>query len=137
LTISLRPGIDPAPTTAQMMRPLDRNAAAKLRDARQRDPEGAVFQEGALSQLITQALSQRELQTAAALAALATEMHPKSAVLLAQASRVAEEGENRAGAVAAATACAALDVGNDWRAMAAIAQCKAGLERFKETSPPQ
>jgi pimeloyl-ACP methyl ester carboxylesterase len=131
LTVSVRPGIEPAPTTVEIMRSLDSNAAATLADARLRDPEGAVFQESALSALVSEALLHRQLQTAAALAALATELHPKSAVLLAQATRVAEEGENRAGAVASATACAALDPGTDWRATAAIAECKAALERFK------
>lgn len=134
LTVSVRPGIEPAPTTVQMMRSLDDNAAATLAAARLRDPEGAVFQESALSELISQALVQRQLRTAAALVALATELHPKSAVLLAQATRVAEEGGNRAGALASATACVALDAGNDWRAAAAIEQCKAGLERLRKTS---
>jgi hypothetical protein len=64
-------------------------------------------------------------------------MAQSSAVLLAQASRVAEARGDRSGAIVAATACADLHAENDWQAAAAIGQCKARLERLRKTLSPQ
>jgi hypothetical protein len=135
VTVTARPGTAPAPTVADLLRSLDVDAVANLKAARARDPEAEVFEEPALSRLIAQALASGDLKTAAALADLAIGLHPTSAVLLAQASRVAEAGGNRSGAIAAATACAGLHSENDWQAAAAIRQCQDRLQRLRILSP--
>jgi pimeloyl-ACP methyl ester carboxylesterase len=137
ISVTVRPGTTPAPTAAALVRSLDAGSVASLKAARSRDPEADVFTESALSGLIAQALASGDLKTAAALGDLAIDMHPASAILLAQASRVAEAGGNRSGAIAAATTCAQLHAENDWRATAAIGQCRDRLERLGRTPVPR
>ncbi len=135
VTVTERPGTTPAPTAADLLRSLDTDAVVNLEAARARDPEAEVFEESALVRLIAQALASTDLKTAAALADLAIDLHPTSAVLLAQASRVDEATGNRSGAIEAATTCAGLRAENDWQAAAAIAQCQDRLRRLRIASP--
>jgi hypothetical protein len=134
LTVTQRAGVVPAPTAVDLMRSLNADAVANLRAARARDPEAEIFGESALVRLIAQAFASRDFETAAALADLAIDVHPTSALLLAQSSRVAEAGGNRSRAIEAATACAALRSGNDWQAAASIMQCRERLQRLNTSS---
>jgi hypothetical protein len=135
VTVTERAGTAPAPTAADLLRSLDVDAVVNLKAARARDPEAEVFEEPTLFRLIAQALASEDLKTAGALADLAIDLHPASAVLLAQASRVAEAGGNPSGAIEAATACAGLHTENDWQAAAAIRQCQDRLQRLRISSP--
>jgi pimeloyl-ACP methyl ester carboxylesterase len=135
VTVAERAGTTPAPTAVDILRSINVDAVAKLKAARLRDPDAEVFEVPALSRLVAHAVASADLKTAAAMAHLAIEIHPMSAVLLAQASRVDEAGGNLAGALDAATACAALRAENDWQAAAAIGQCRDRVERLKKSPP--
>ena len=133
VTVAARGGTTPAPTAAALARSLNADVVANLKAARSRDPEADVFTETALSGLVAQALAAGDLKTASALADFAIDLHPASAVLLAQAGRAAEAAGDRSGAILTATACAQLRADNDWRAAAAIGQCRDRLERLTRT----
>jgi hypothetical protein len=128
--VTLRPGIDPAPTTSMVLRSLSDTTAADLIAVRQRDPEAPIFQEHSLSQLITAAAA-REPRLAGELADFAVTLHPASAVLLAQASEVALAAGERAKAKESAQACAGIKVDSDWQASIAVAKCSALLRRLQ------
>jgi hypothetical protein len=128
--LTVHPRVEPAPTTLQVMGTLSRTSAVALREAHRVDPDGDVFQVSNLSRVIRKAVATRDLETAGALADFAVELHGTSAVLQQQRSQVLEDRGQHEAALACATACAALEAGQDWRAGGAIAQCRERVERL-------
>ncbi len=123
ITVTVRPGIEPAPTITAVLQTLSDRTVADLKDARQRDPEAALFHESSLSQLVT-AASARQPRVVGGLADFAVSVHPTSAVLLAQASDVALGTGDRAKAIERARSCAAIDVDSDWQASIAVGNAR-------------
>jgi pimeloyl-ACP methyl ester carboxylesterase len=130
LTVTVRPRIEPAPTTTAVLQSLSDATLSGLTEARQRDPEAAIFQERSLWQLVTSA-SARQPRLAEALADFAVNLHPTSAVLLEQASQIALGAGDRAKAAERARRCASIKVESDWQASIAVAKCGALLQRLQ------
>jgi hypothetical protein len=129
--VTVRPGTEPAPTTAQVIASVGRDTVTMLAAAQARDPGAPVFEEGSLSRLVARALTNGDVDAAAALARFALVGHPRSAVLLQQAGAVAERQGDRAYALTTAMTCSGLQAENDWRAAAAIRQCQDRVERLE------
>jgi pimeloyl-ACP methyl ester carboxylesterase len=136
ITVTVRPGIEPAPTTTAVLQTLSDRTVADLKDARQRDPEAALFHESSLSQLVAEA-SARQPRVVCGLVDFAVSVHPTSAALLAQASDVALGAGDRAKAIGSARSCAAIDVDSDWQASIAVGKCTALLRRLLPSDYPQ
>jgi hypothetical protein len=134
LTVTLRPAIEPAPTTRAAIESLSDSTLANLKDARQRDPEAPLFEEYNLRELVA-AASVRRASMAAPLAEFAVGLHPASAVLLAQASEIVLAAGDRSKAIETARACAALKPEADWQASIAVGKCTALLQRLPPGSP--
>lgn len=130
LTVTVRSGIDPAPTTATILRSLNETTMSDLIAARQRDPEARIFEEHSLSQLMA-AASAQDPRLASELADFAVKLHPTSAVLLAQAGEIALAAGQRAKAMESARTCADIKVDSDWQASIAVAKCSALLQRLQ------
>jgi pimeloyl-ACP methyl ester carboxylesterase len=113
---AVRPAVDPAPTTVEVLDSLSDATPQSLRDAHRRDPEAPVFGEDDLRRILEAARGRPTL--AAGLASFALELHPKSYVLY----RTAAESANSADLY---RRCAALDPPqNDWRAGIAFNACR-------------
>jgi hypothetical protein len=130
LTVTGRPGIEPAPTLTAAVQSLSDTTLASLKEARHRDPEAPIFQEHSMHQLVTAALD-RSPRVAEPLAEFALSIHPASAVLLAQASEVALGAGDRSAARERARSCASLKVDADWQASIAVTKCTALLQRLQ------
>jgi len=134
LTVTMRPAIEPAPTTRAAIESLSDSTLANLKDARQRDPDAPLFAEYSLRELVA-AASMRRASLAAPLADFALGLHPASAVLLAQASAIAFAAGDQLKAIERARACAALKPDADWQASIAVGKCTALLQRLPAGSP--
>ncbi len=134
LTVTMRPAIEPAPTTRAAIESLSDSTLANLKDARQRDPDAPLFGEYSLRELVA-AASMRRASLAAPLADFALGLHPASAVLLAQASEIAFAAGDQLKAIERARACAALKPDADWQASIAVGKCTALLQRLPAGSP--
>jgi hypothetical protein len=116
---TVRPAVEPAPATLQVIAALSAATPAALRDARLRDPDAPVFGEDDLRKIVEAARGRPAL--AAELARFALEIHPKSHVL----HRAAAEASAPADAAGFYRRCAALDPPqNDWRASIAHNACR-------------
>jgi hypothetical protein len=131
-SVTLRQGVEPAPTPAAALADLGSDTVPALRQAQRRDPEAAVFGLDGFANLLRGALGKRDFQNADALAQFGLELHPNAPVLQAYRSEALEGRGEIASATQVAKACAAIDPASDWRATVAVNACKERAERLAE-----
>jgi hypothetical protein len=133
--VTVRRGVEPAPTVAAALEDLGAGTLPRLRQAQQRDPQAAVFEPDSLARILGKALANRDFESAAGLAQFALELHPASLVLQASRSEALEGRGDIESAIGVAKACAATDPVSDWRATVAINACKERAERLAARGP--
>ena len=130
VAVARHAGVEPAPTLTDVMDRLDSSTASRLAGAWARDRDAALFQVDNLRRVVAKGLTESGAVVALALADFAVTVHPSSPVLLGLKSEALESAGDIRGAAAAAAACAAMQAGNDWRASAAILECRARADRL-------
>jgi hypothetical protein len=129
---TVRPGIEPAPAVADVLSRIGPGTVAELRAARERDSEAPLFQAESLLRIVTRAMTEDDASIAVDLADFASGVHPQSALIQALKSEVLESRGNRDAARAAASSCAAIPAGTDWRALMSVNECKARRDRLSQ-----
>lgn len=130
-TVTVRPGVEPAPSPVQVLETLGPQTADLVRTARQRDPEAELFQPDNLGRIVDRAIHTGNLPVARALSDMALEIHPDNPLLLDRSSNVLEALGDLAAARARVARCAALEAPDDWRSTAAIARCRTHAARLR------
>lgn len=129
-TVAVTPGREPAPTLARVLDTLDATTAARLRDARQRDPDAPVFQADALERITARALTLRAFEAADGVSEIGAELYPASPLFVESRSHALEARGDIARALDAARACAAMSPGGNWRAIGAVNRCQSRAARL-------
>ena len=129
-TVTVTPGVQPAPTPARALEALDATTAARLRDARERDRDAPVFQAEALERIVQRALTLRAFEAAGGVSELGVELYPTSPLFRDARSQALEARGDIAMALDVARACVAIAPGNDWRAIGAVNRCKDRVARL-------
>lgn len=128
--VSTLDSIEPAPELYDVLNEIERWTPARLREAHQRDPEGEVFSEDGLLQILSAAGSHGNRQ-ALNLVPFATGLRPGSIQILQRAGGIAESAADINLARDLATRCLALkNDGGDWRTQAAQQECRERLRRL-------
>jgi len=132
-TVTVRDAVEPAPTTAQVLRSLNDDSLAKLTEAHGRDPEAELFSEDQLKRLVVAARTRNQPALAAKLVRFELELHPKSIGVHELAVATLEAAGERGPAAELARTCVALPVPqNDWRARDAHGQCEERLRQLNK-----
>ena len=108
-SVTVRPGVQPAPSPVHVLETLGPRTADVIRSARQRDPEAELFQPDTLGRIVDRAIDTGNLPVARAVSDTAVEIHPDNPRLLDRSSHVLEALGDLASARARAARCAALE----------------------------
>jgi hypothetical protein len=130
VSVTLHPGVEPAPSPVQVLHTLGPRTADLLRTARQRDPEADLFQPDNLGRIVDRAVHTGNLPVARAVSDTALEIHPDNPLLLDRSSHVLEAQGDLTAARARGARCAALEAPDDWRSTAAISRCRTRAARL-------
>jgi len=133
---TFHPGVAPAPTVVEVTRTLDATSVARLREARERDPEAPLFSETNLATVVEAAMARGDTRLAVDVATFAAEVHSGVPRLLELNSQALEATGDRTGALQRAKACSAISPENDWRASGAVARCRAVVTRLSRPAVP-